>query len=59
MREKSCLSVSDDGVGLAEGSAATGREEGTGSKIIALLADQIDARVTRVQGPGTTVRVEF
>jgi PAS domain S-box-containing protein len=57
--EKPCLSVSDDGVGLAEGKAATGREEGTGSKIIALLADQIDAKVTRVSGPGTTVTVEF
>jgi PAS domain S-box-containing protein len=57
--EKACLTVSDDGIGLAEGRAVTGREEGTGSKIIALLADQIEARVTRVWGPGTTVTVEF
>jgi PAS domain S-box-containing protein len=52
------LTVSDNGVGMAAGSSA-GREGGTGLKLVDLLAGQIDARVSRPAGPGTTVVVSF
>lgn len=50
-----CVAVSDDGVGKEAGAAAASRSvEGTGSRLVESLADQIGARVSYPPGPGMT-----
>lgn len=52
------LRVSDDGVGMEEGTRLAG-EPGAGLKLIKMLVEQIDGRVTYSSGPGTTAVVTF
>lgn len=56
--EGAVLSVSDDGVGLEEGSRIAG-EPGTGFKLIDMLIDQIDGQFQLKNQAGTAAIVSF
>jgi len=50
---KALISIEDDGVGIAFGAAHRAPAgSGTGIKLVELLVDQIDGRLTRGKGPG-------
>jgi PAS domain S-box-containing protein len=55
---ESRLTVADDGSGRAD-EPDPALSSGTGLKLVELLAAQIDARISRPSGPGTTVVISF
>jgi PAS domain S-box-containing protein len=52
------LRVADDGIGMPEGFDPA-RSDSLGTKLVELLATQIDARLAYLGGPGTRVELSF
>lgn len=53
------LVVSDDGVGMADGSIERAPASGFGLRLVSMLARQLEASVDVTRGPGTSTRVRF